>query len=151
MSLKDKLQEDMISALKEKKEVEGSVLKMLKSAVINTEIKENKKDDGLSDEEILKIIKSEVKKRNDAISAFTKGGRDELAQKEKKELIILKAYLPKELPDEEIEKIVNAVVTETKASSMTDFGNVMKEAMAKLQGQADGKKVSEMVKKLLND
>ncbi|MCG2695188.1 GatB/YqeY domain-containing protein, partial [Candidatus Parcubacteria bacterium] len=114
-------------------------------------IKQNKKDEGLTDDEIIKIIKSEAKKRNDAIEAYTKGGRNELAQKEKEELAILKAYLPKELPDEEIEKIVKEAIIETKAESMEEFGNIMKEAMIKLKGQADGKRVSEIVKKLLGE
>lgn len=151
MQLKDKIQNDMISALKERKEIEGSVLKMLRASVINAEIKQNKKDEGLTDDEIIKIIKSEAKKRNDAIEAYTKGGRNELAQKEKEELAILKAYLPKELPDEEIEKIVKEAIIETKAESMEEFGNIMKEAMIKLKGQADGKRVSEIVKKLLGE
>ena len=150
MSLKEKIQKNMISALKEKRALESSVLKMLRAAITNEEIKQGKKDSGLRDEETIKIIRSEAKKRNDAIEAYDKGGRDELAKKEREELEMLKAYLPEELSDEEIEKAVKEAKAETGAESMKEFGNVMKVAMVKLKGQADGKKVSEIAQKLLN-
>jgi len=150
MNLKEKIQKDMILALKGQQKSESSVLKMLLSAINNGEISARKKDKGLNEEEIQKIIKSETKKRRDSIEAYEKADRRELAEKEKEELLILKKYLPEELSNEETEKITKEIINKLKTSSMQDFGSVMKEVMKKTKGQADGKKVSEIVKQLLS-
>ncbi len=147
-ALKDKLREDLKSALKAKDEKKSSTLRMLMASIQNKEIELVKKDEGLSDDEILSVIKSEVKKRNDAVTAFNDGGRPELAENEKQELSILQVYLPPELPDEEIEKTVKETIKELSAGPQ-DFGKVMKEAMAKLKGQAGGDRVSKKVKEFL--
>ena len=149
MNSKQKIQSDLTTALKEKDYTKISVLKMLLASVINKEIELSKKDEGLPKEEIQKVIRSETKKRHDSIEAYTKADRPDLADKEKRELAVLKPYLPEELPDEKIEKIVKETIEETSADSMQDFGKVMKEAMIKIKGRADGKKVSEAVKKFL--
>ncbi|MCF7835674.1 MAG: GatB/YqeY domain-containing protein [Candidatus Marinimicrobia bacterium] len=149
MGLKDKIKKDIISALKEKDELKSSVLKMLLAAINNGEISAKKKDEGLNDQEIQKIIKSEAKKRKDSIEAYEKAGRKESAEREKDELALLKEYLPQEITDEELEKITKETIDKLEASSMQDFGAVMKEVMKKTEGTADGKKVSEIVKKIL--
>jgi len=149
MGLKEKIQKDMIVTLKNKQEIENSVLKMLLSAINNEEIRAHKKNEGLTEEEIQKIIKSETKKRRDSIEAYEKANRIELAEKEKKELSLLKKYLPKEISNEETEKIIKETIKKLKANSTQDFGSAMKEVMKKTKGQVDGKKASEIVKQLL--
>jgi len=94
-------------------------------------------------------MKSEAKKRQDAAEAYEKAGRPELAEKEKKELSILKDYLPEEISEEEIEEIAKRALEELQVKSIQDFGKIMKEIMTRTKGQADGKKVGEIVKKLL--
>jgi hypothetical protein len=148
MNLKEKIQKDLIDALKQRNETKTSVLKMILASVLNKEIELKKKDEGLPEETIQKVIKSEAKKRRESIEAYTKAGRQELAQKEKNELLVIESYLPQELPDEEIERIAKETVDELRAGPQ-DFGQAMKEVMAKTKGQADGKKVSEIVKQLL--
>lgn len=147
--LKEKIQSDLKTALKEKGEIKSSALRMLLSAVGNKEIELKKKKEGLSEEEFQNVIRSEAKKRKDSVEAFTKAERPELAEKEKTELLILQEYLPPELSEEEIEKTVKEVVANMPDEK--DFGKIMGQTMAKLKGRADGKKVGEIVKKLLNN
>lgn len=146
--LKDKIKEDLKDALKQRNAVSSSTLKMLWAAIINKEIELNKKAEGLSDEEILSVIRSEVKKRQDSIDAYLKGGRPELADNEKKEQELLKTYLPADLMDEEIEKIVKEALGE---SEKKDFGAIMKVVVAKTKGRADGQRVSKKVKEALGE
>ncbi len=147
--LKEKIRQDLKTALKERDERKTSTIKMLLAAVQNKEIELGKKETGLTDDEFLSVIRSEVKKRQDALSAYDSAGRPELAEKEKAELTILQSYLPPELSDEEIEKIVKESVKELSASSPQDFGRVMKETMAKLKGKASGDRVGKKVKESL--
>jgi len=151
MNLLGKIKNDIKNALKQQERRKLSVLKLLSAAITNEEIRLGKKETGLTDEEILKVIKSEAKKRKDSIEAYTKAGRNEMANEEKEELLILGLYLPPEMPDEEIEKIVKEAIKETGAGSMADFGKVMKIAMEKIKGQADGNRVGEIAKKFLNN
>ncbi len=127
-----------------------STLRMAQSAVKNKEIQLLKKDSGLSDEEIAEVIKSEVKKRRDSIEEFTKAGRTELAEKEKVELEILKAYLPPEISDEDLERILKEGVREAGAAGEKDFAKVMKVSMPILKGKASGDRISVTLKKLLS-
>jgi len=103
----------------------------------------------LEDGDILKIISKQMKQRHDSIESFKKGGREDLVEKETKELEILKTYLPEQLSDKKVEDIVKKVIKDTGASSKADFGKVMKQVMQETKGQADGKTVSAMVQKLL--
>src|SRR3989344_1059675 len=105
MALKQKLSEDLKSALKQKNEVRVSSLRMVLAAVANKEIEIRKKDIGLSDEEVLEALSSEVKKRKDSVVEFKKGGREDLVAREVAELAVLKGYLPAEMPDEEVRRI----------------------------------------------
>lgn len=146
MSLKEKIISDMTAAMKAKDANKLSTLRMAKSALMN---EENKRGIGtvLTDDEVMKILQSLVKQRKDSIEQFTNNGRDELAEKEKAELIVLEEYLPRAATQEEIDSAVTSAVAETGASGMKDMGAVMKLVIAKLEGKnADGKIVSETVK-----
>lgn len=150
MDLKEKIQENLKQSFKAKNETVTRTLRMLLSAIQNKEIEKNKKETGLADEEVENIIRVEIKKHRDSITAFTKGGRADLSEKEKEELEILETYIPPEMPQEEVEKIVQKTIDELGDVSEKDFGKIMKAAMAKLKRQASGDKVSAAVKKLLN-
>jgi uncharacterized protein YqeY len=144
MSLKDQIISDMTAAMKAQDSARTSTLRMLKAAIMNRE-KEGSGE--LTDEDVQKLLRSQVKQRRDSVEQFEKGGRQELADKEKAEIAIIETYLPQAASQEEIDQAVAAAVTETGASSMKDMGAVMKAAMAKLAGKnADGKAVSQAVK-----
>ena len=144
--LEDKLRKDINKALKEKDDVRLSTLKMLSSALHNAKIE---KRDDLNKEEELVVVKKEAKKRKDAIEAYKKGGAKDRAKREEEELKILQEFLPEEMTDSELEKLVNESISEVKAESMADVGKTMGSVMAKVKGQADGTRVSAMVKEKL--
>jgi uncharacterized protein YqeY len=123
---------------------------MLNAALQNETIALGKKDAGLNDDEAIKVIKKEVKKRKDSVDQFMAGGRTELAEKEKREMEILAAYLPAEMSEEELKKIVAEVLAEMGEVAPSQFGVVMKAVMAKAGGQADGAVISKLVKEGLN-
>lgn len=154
MTLKEKIQTDLVAAMKNKEELKLSTLRMLTSAIRNKEIEKRplRQDPGqavLTDDDLLAIVASEIKKRSDAIADYEKGGRPELAQKEKEEKTILEVYLPAQLFDAELAALVAAAIKETGATTQKDFGAVMKALMPKVKGKAAGNKVSDAVKKQL--
>ncbi|MBI4842979.1 MAG: GatB/YqeY domain-containing protein [Nitrospirae bacterium] len=148
MTLSDRLSSDLKSALKSNDKARVSILRMIKAALKNKEI-----DKGglLSDDEIISILNSFVKKGNESIEQFTKAGRSELADKEKQEVGIVKEYLPQQLSEDEISAVVKDVMNETGLKGAGSFGQVMKAVSAKTKGRADGKTVSAVVKKLLEE
>lgn len=163
--LKDKIQEDLKTALKEGKKAETSVLRLLLAAINNRETEkrtkiwkskpelkteELEKESQLTDEEITEVISSESKKRREAVGLYEKGGRPELAEKEKEELEILKSYLPEQLSEEEIKKLVKEAIEKTGAKDQKDMGKVMAELMPGVKGKADGSLVSKIVKESLS-
>lgn len=148
MTLAEKINQDFVAAMKSKDDALVSVLRMLKAAIQNAQIQS--KDD-FTDQSVEKIIQKEIKQRKDSVERFSAGGRPELAEKEQFEIKILENYLPEGLSDEELEELVKSSITESEAKSIADFGNVMKVLMPKIAGRADGTKVSELVKKQLND
>ncbi|MBU3957168.1 GatB/YqeY domain-containing protein [Patescibacteria group bacterium] len=145
---KDKIQSDLNQALKDKKEVEVSTLRLLLSEIHNQEIA---KQAELTEEDFIEVVQKEIKKRKEAIEAYQKGKRDDLVAKEKEELKILNKYLPQQMSSQELEASIQSVIKEIDASSMSDFGRVMGAVMAKVRGRVDGKAVSESVKKALGD
>jgi len=150
--MKEKILQDMKEAMRSKDELKLSVLRMLSSAIHNKELEKRAKsgkDDELTEEEIIGVVRSEAKKRRDAIAEFEKGGRKDLVEKESAELKILEEYLPQELPDVEIEKIILEVIGQLKEITQKDFGRVMGEVMKRVRGQASGNRVGAMVKKFL--
>lgn len=144
----DSLNKRITKALKEKNEVLVTTLRLLSAALHNAEIE--KKREKLTKEEELAIVKREVKKRKDAIELYEKGGAKDKAEREKAELKILDEFLPEQMPDSELEKIVEEALKEVGASSMADMGKVMGVAMGKIKGQADGDRVSAVVRKKLS-
>ena len=152
--MKQKIQEDLNSVLKEKKELEVSVLRMLLAAILNKE-KEKRFKSGkaeevpLTDEELIEVIFSEIKKRKEAAGLYEKGGRQELAEKEKKEAAILQPYLPAQLSEEELKKLAKEAIEKTGAKEQKDMSRVMQELMSKVKGKADGSLVSKIVKEIL--
>ena len=145
--LEEKIMSDYKEAMKNKDTIKSSALSFLRSEMMNAAIDKRKKN--LDDSEIISVIKKQIKQRQDSIEQFEKGNRMDLAEKEKKELAILKAYLPQQLAPEAVRSAVKEVIAAVGAQGMKDMGKVMKEVTAKLEGKADGKAVSEIVKELL--
>lgn len=148
MSLKERIENDFKDSLKKKDEIAVSALRMLKAAIQNKEIE--KRGAKLQEAEVISIIVKQIQQHHDSIEQFTKGKRDDLVKRETIELEILKNYVPKQLSEEEIITVVKKIISEEKADGRPDFGKVMKAAMFQLSGKADGKLVSEIVKRLLN-
>ena len=143
----DQIKSDLTTAMKEKDTFKLNVIRMLKSAV-QMEAIEKKKD--LSDDEVIAVIKREVKKRNSSVEEYTKYGKDEMVESLKKEIDILSVYLPEELSDEALANIVDETIKEVSAESIKDMGNVIKTISAKYGAQADMSKVSKIVKEKLS-
>lgn len=151
MSLKDKITGDITAAMKAKDADRLSVLRMAKAALMN-EANKQSADYVLTDDESLKVLNTLVKQRKDSAEQFEKGGREEMAAKERAEIIVLEEYLPQSATKEEIEAAVSDAITETGASSIKEMGAVMKATQAKLAGKSvDGKLVSETVKAKLQN
>ena len=149
MTLVDKLKQDLTAAMKAQDAPRTSALRMAKAALMNKEID---KKSPLVDDEAVKVLQSLVKQREDSIFQFRKANRPELVQKEEAELAVLRAYLPAEASDAEIEAAVEAAIKETGAATQKDMGRAMKAALAALQAAgkpADGKKVNDAVRRKL--
>ena len=147
MSLHDRLTEDLKLAMKARDQLRMDVIRMIKAAVLNKEV-EIKKD--LDDAEMSRIMTTMIKQRKESVEQFEKGQRAELAAKERQEISIIEAYLPKALSPEELDRTVDAVIHESGAASAKDMGAVMKAVMARLAGQpVDGKQVSDLVRSKL--
>ena len=147
MKIAEQLEQDLIKALKERREEIVSVLRMLKSVIKNKEIEKKGK---LNDEDILDIIGKEAKKRKESAQAFKDGGRNDLAEKELRENDILTKYLPEQISEDELRKIVKEVVSKMGANSPADMGKVMSQVMPQTKGRADGAMISRIVKEELN-
>ena len=148
MSLKDTIIADLTAAMKAKDADKLSVLRMVKSNLMNRQID---KGGELTDDEIMKALQSLVKQRRDSVEQYEKASRNDLAEKEKTEIVVIEAYLPQGATQAEVDAAVAAAIAETGASSMKEMGTVMKATMALLTGKtADGKMVSEAVKSKLS-
>jgi uncharacterized protein YqeY len=141
--LMDKIAADMKDAMRAKDATRLSTLRLLKSAVEYHKIE--KKQEQLTDADVTAVIKKQIKQRQDSIEGFEKGGRADLVEKEKAELAVLKAYLPEELSQAQVEEAVKATIAELGAATKTDMGKVMKAVQAKLAGRADNRLVSQIV------
>jgi uncharacterized protein len=149
MSLREQIVLELTASMKAQDAPRTSTLRMVKAAMMNREIE---KGSELDDEEMSKLLRSMVKQRRDSIEQFEKGGRQNLADKEKAEIEIIEAYLPQAASREAIEAAVAAAIAEVGASSMKDMGRVMKATQAALAGKnADGRTISELVKAKLSD
>ena len=147
MSLKERIEKDYIQAMKNKDEATVSTLRMFKSAIHNTEIQQKKE---LADADLASLVQSQIKLRQDSIVLFKKGNRPELAQKEEKEVDVLKQYLPEQMGEGDIRAIVKKAIQDVNASSMQDMGKVMGKIMPELKGKTDGSLVSKIVKEELS-
>jgi len=145
--VKQQLESDLNQALKSKNELVSLVLRQLKTAITNAEIAKNRAE--LTNEEIIKILRSEVKKRKEAASLYKQGGRQELADREFKEIEVVNQYLPPELGEDDIKQKIAQIIEQIGASSPQDFGKVIGLAMKEFAGQADGNIVSSLVKEAL--
>jgi uncharacterized protein YqeY len=147
MSLEERLVEEMKQAMKSNDKLRLSTIRMIRSALKNKEIELRKK---LEDEDVVKVVQVMVRKGEESVEQFQAGGRVDLVEKEKKELEILKSFLPQPLSQEEILKIIDQSIQETQASSLKDIGKVMKSVMPKIGGKADGKLINQLVKERLS-
>ena len=144
--LTDQIRADLTESMKARSAERTSVLRMLQAAIKNEQINVQHE---LADEEVMTVIRKAVKQRQDSIEQYTNAGRTELADKEKSEIELLKTYLPAEMSDDELESGLREIIASTGAQSKKDMGKVMKEATAKFKGRADGKKIQELVGRLL--
>ena len=147
MSLKEKLADDLQSALKDKNVIRKIVVQMVRAGVLQIE-KDNKVT--LDDEGVLDVIAKQLKQRRDSLPDYEKSGREDLIAELKAEMDVLMEYLPKQLTRDELEEIVRQAVESTGASSMKDMGRIMAEVMPKTKGRADGKMINEIAKAMLN-
>ena len=151
MTLQEQLVNDMKEAMKSGDSVKVSTIRMLKAAIKNKEIEKGGTSYKLSDKETLEVIVTAIKQRKDSIEQFTKGHRLDLAEKEKKELGILQAYMPPQMSDEDVKAEVKKAIAETSASSQKDMGKVMKVLMPRIAGRADGAVVNRIVRELIGN
>lgn len=151
MSLQEQLVNDMKEAMKSGDSVKVSTIRMLKAAIKNKEIEKGGTSYKLSDKETLEVIVTAIKQRKDSIEQFTKGNRQDLADKEKKELEILQAYMPPQMSDEDVKAEVKKAIAETSALSQKDMGKVMKVLMPRIAGRADGAVVNRIVRELIGN
>ena len=147
MSLSDRLSQEIKSAMLARDADRLTPLRLLKSAMGYAQIE--RKTENLSDADVIAIIQKEIKKRRDSIDQFEKGGRPELAAKEKAEVAVLEAFLPQPFSNEELEQLVRATIQEIGATTKKEMGPVIKAVQAKAAGRADGKAISALVGKLL--
>lgn len=145
--IKEQLEIDFKEALKAKNESAVSILRMLRAAIMNKSIELMKKNEGLNDEEILAVIRAEVKKLKDAMADYEKGKRSDLAEQAKKEINILKKYLPPEMSEDEIRAVVARIVA---TNPVGETGQIMGEVMKELKGKADGVMVKRILQEEIN-
>jgi uncharacterized protein len=149
MALKQKIFDDLKSAMKAGDTLKRDTLRMLDSMIKNAEIEKKKREAGLDDQEVVEVITRGIKQRKDAAEQYATGGRAELAEKEKKEIEILMNYMPAQLSEEAVCQAVKKIIAETGATAKAEMGKVMGAAMGQLKGQADGSLVKKIVEKEL--
>lgn len=144
--IKEALARDLKDAMRAKEKVRLSAIRMIQAAITE---KEKAGAGPVSDEEVLQIVVKQAKQRRDAITQFQEAGRDDLAEREAAELGYIEQYLPAQASDEDIHRVVHAIVQRTGATTMKDMGRVMGEAMSELRGQAEGARIQAVVRELL--
>lgn len=150
MSLKDTIQEDLKAALLAGDRFTGDTLRNIKAAILNEEVASGKRDEGLSDEEIEKLIAREIKKRKESIALYESNGRPELAEDERKEADVLAKYLPEQLGEDEIDKVVKEKITALGVSGPSAMGQVIGAVKQQLGNSADGALIAKIVKQNLD-
>jgi len=149
MTLKEKITSDLKEAMKAGDALRRDTLRLVDSAIKNSEIEKKKREEGLSDEEVLEVLGRAVKQRQDSVRQFEAGGRPDLAESEKAELEIIMPYLPAQLSQAEIEVVVAEILATSENPTLADLGKIMGQVMARLKGKADGNVVREIVKSQL--
>ncbi len=142
----EKLQKDMIEAMKNREKERLTVIRMIKASMTQERI-DNKREE--NDDLLLDVVNKQIKMRKDSIAEFEKGGREDLIEKTQNEIDILMTYLPEQLSHEEVISVINEIFETIKPESQKDMGKVMKEAQARLKGKADMKEVSSIIKEKL--
>ena len=148
MAIVEQLNQDMKQAMKNKEKVRLGVIRMVKAAMQNEAIK--LQTDTLSEEEELTVLARELKQRKESLQEFKQAGRDDLSSKLEEEIIVIEAYMPEQLSDEELESIVIETISKVDAQSKKDMGKVMSSLMPKVKGKADGSRVNQLVLKNLS-
>jgi uncharacterized protein YqeY len=146
--LEEKINQDYVTAMKARDSIRSSTISFLRAQIKNVRI--DRRLEKVEDVDVVTVIKKQIKQRQESIEQYKAGNRQDLADKESLELIILKSYLPEEISEGELKQIVMDAVKESQATSMKDMGKVMKVVMAKASGNADNKVVSELVKQSLS-
>ena len=150
MGLKEQIGEDIKTAMKAKDKVRLQTVRGIKKAILEKEVELRPKgQDALTSEQEIELLSQQAKQRRDSIEQFQQAGREDLADKESQELAIIETYLPEQVSEEQIESIIDELITSTGASTMKDLGKVMGPAMKQLKGKADGKKIQALVKSKL--
>ena len=149
MTLEERIQKDLASAMKNRQENALAALRSIKTAIQNE--KTNGTYHELTDADVVGLIQKLIKQRKESMDIYSQAGRDELADKEQKEMFVLMEYVPKQLTEEEVEVKVKEIIAETGASSMKDMGKVMGLATQRMKGLAEGKTISQIVKNLLSN
>ena len=144
--IRERLSEDLKSAMREKAELRLSTIRMIRAEILN---KDKETGTEASEEEMIRVLQSMIKKRQEAAEQYSKGGREELAEKEREEARIVESYLPAQMSDEELNEAVRAVISETGASSIREMGKVMGVLTKNLAGRAAPSRISRVVKDLL--
>ena len=150
MGLKEKLQSDLTDAIRSKDGVKSGTIRMLLAAITNEEVA-GKSAKVLSDAEVITVLSREAKKRREAVEAYTNAKRDDLANKEKEEAAVIALYLPEQLSEADIKKLIMEAIAETNASGPSGMGLVMKILQTKISGKADSKYVAETIKAFLSE
>ena len=151
MSLKERIGEDIKSAMKAKDKIRLETVRSIKKVILEKEVALRPKgQDSLTEEQEIELLAQQAKQRRDSIEQYRNGGREDLAEKEAQELAIIETYLPKQLSDDEINTVLDEIITSVGATTAKDLGKVMGVAMKQLKGKADGKKIQEMVKEKLS-
>lgn len=150
MSLKALIETDLKNALLSGERFKADTLRNLKAAILNEEVAQNKREEGLSDEDVEKVVAREVKKRAESVKLFAEAGRQELADTEAEEIDVIKVYLPKQLSEEEIKKSITEAIAILGVSGPQAMGQVIGSVKARLGNTADGATVARLVKEALN-
>ena len=151
MTLKEQIAEDIKSAMKAKDKIRLETVRSIKKVIIEKEVElRGKGKDSLTADDEIKLLVQQAKQRRDSIAQYENANRQDLADREKAELTIIETYLPEQMSDEEVDKVVTDIISKVGATTAKDFGKVMGLAMKELKGKADGKKIQELVKAKLN-
>lgn len=149
MTLTDQLQADLKDAMRAKDRVRLRTIRSLRTALTEKEIELRSSSEAMSDEDALRVVQKQAKQRRDAIEQYAEAGRDDLVRKEEEELEIIETYLPEQLGDDAIRKVLHEIIAATGAASPRDMGKVMGAAMKRLRGRADGRRINELAQELL--